>query len=79
MRKMLNQWILGFVRRLHKKAETRLQELKKEKLHGTPEYTKIARQERRLRDLKKELQSRVEPSSPARTLRTAPSRPVRGS
>jgi hypothetical protein len=70
MRKLLNQWTLNFVRRFHKKAELRLQEMKKQKMHGTPGYTKIAQQERRLRDLKKELQSRVSPPSPG----TAPRR-----
>ncbi len=62
MKKILNQWILQFIRRLHKKAEARLKELKKNKSHGTAEYMKIARQERRLRDLKKEVQSRLTPA-----------------
>lgn len=76
MKKKLNQWILAFVRRLHRKSETRLQELKKEKQHGTPEYVKIARHERKLRDLKKVLQSRVESHAPARLIRTPPPRPL---
>lgn len=62
MRKILNQHLLRLIRFLHKKTEYKLQGLKKEKKHGTPEYIKAAEQERKLRDLKKALQAKVESS-----------------
>jgi hypothetical protein len=59
MRQLLNQYLFRLIRYLHKKTETQLQGLKKEKKHGTPEYVKAAGQERKLRDLKKALQAKL--------------------
>jgi hypothetical protein len=67
MRQILNQYLFRLIRYLHKKTEYQLQGLKKEKKHGTPEYIKVAGQERKMRDLKKALQAKLEGSkAPAR-------------
>jgi len=67
MRKMLNQWLFRLVRHLHKKSELQLQEMKRQKLHGSPEYLKTAGQERKLRNLKKALQVKVESPKASKT------------
>jgi hypothetical protein len=66
MRQLLNQYLFRLIRYLHKRTETQLQGLKKEKKHGTPEYVKAAGQERKLRDLKKALQAKLESSKAPR-------------
>lgn len=60
MKKSINLWAFRIVRFLHKKTELRLQECKKQKLHGTPQYQTASSQERKLRDLKKMLQCKIE-------------------
>lgn len=50
----------SFVAKKHKKAENVLFSMKKEKLHGTSEYVKQAKLERKLRDAKKDLKLRIE-------------------
>jgi len=49
-----------FVAKKHKKAENILLAMKKEKLHGQPEYIKQAKIERKLRDAKKGLKNKLE-------------------
>jgi hypothetical protein len=73
MRKLIDRWMLHFVRRLHKKAEIQLMEYKAKKLHGTPAYVKIAGQERKLRDMKKALQQKVAPPPEPPARRRQPS------
>ena len=62
MKKKLAELIFKIVRHLHKKSEAQLIEAKKNKLHGTPEYAKIAKQERKLREMKKAMKARLENS-----------------
>lgn len=62
MKKKFAELIFKIVRHLHKKSEAQLIEAKRNKLHGSPEYVKIAKQERKLREMKKAMKSRTENS-----------------
>jgi len=59
IKQILVTFAFNFIAKSHKKAEKRLTEMKKNKMHGSPEYVKQASLERKLREAKKKLKSKI--------------------